>query len=152
MSCHHCFWNLHTVDSWCSKTEGFSYGEPKVRHMKNTVTIGILWYEFVTNEEVATLSQLLPINKAVSWRRHSLFGHVRHSTRCLLHTKVYTSKSWHGRAQDSLALGENNHENGGWSRSPQCSLLLMLGVLRHFGQHGGHYDPSMVKRRERTST
>jgi len=38
---------------------------------------GILWYEFVTNEEVATLSQLPSINEAISQRRHSLFGHVR---------------------------------------------------------------------------
>jgi len=40
--------------------------------------LGILWYEFITNKEVATLSQLPSINEAMSWRRHSLFGHVRH--------------------------------------------------------------------------
>jgi len=39
--------------------------------------LGILWYEFVMNEEVATISQLPSINEAISRRRHSLFGHVR---------------------------------------------------------------------------
>jgi len=39
--------------------------------------LGILWYEFVTNEKVAALSQLPSINEAISGRRHSL-GHVRH--------------------------------------------------------------------------
>jgi len=71
-----------------------------------------------------------------------------------LHTKPYISQSRHGRAQDSLAPGEDNQvirENAGWSRSPQAqgSLLLMLGVLRWFGQHGVHYHRSPVKHRER---
>jgi len=39
--------------------------------------LGILWYKFVTNQEVATLSQLPSINEAISRRRHSLFGHIR---------------------------------------------------------------------------
>jgi len=39
--------------------------------------LGIFWYEFVMNVEDATLSQLLFINEAISWRKHSLFGHVR---------------------------------------------------------------------------
>jgi len=39
--------------------------------------LDILWYEFVTNVEVANLSQLPSINEAISRRRHSLFGHVR---------------------------------------------------------------------------
>jgi len=39
--------------------------------------LGIFWYEFVTNVEVATLSQLPSINEAISRMRHSLFGHVR---------------------------------------------------------------------------
>jgi len=39
--------------------------------------LGILWYEFVTNVEVATLSQLPSINEAISRRRHSLFDHIR---------------------------------------------------------------------------
>jgi len=42
-------------------------------------------------------------------------------------------------------------ENAGWSRSPraQGSLLLMLGVLRRIGQHGGRHDPSKSRERER---
>jgi len=39
--------------------------------------LDVIWYEFVTNVEVATFSQLLTINEAISWKRHSLFGHVR---------------------------------------------------------------------------
>jgi len=38
--------------------------------------LGILWYEFVTNVEFATLSQLPSINEAICRRRHSLCGHV----------------------------------------------------------------------------
>jgi len=42
-------------------------------HMTNQRRIiGILWYEFVTNVEVATLSQLPSISEAISRRRHSL--------------------------------------------------------------------------------
>jgi len=36
----------------------------------------ILWYDFVRNEEIANLSHQAPINEAISWRRHSLFGHA----------------------------------------------------------------------------
>jgi len=39
--------------------------------------LGILWYEFVTNVEVATFSQLLFIIEAISQRKHPLFGLVR---------------------------------------------------------------------------
>jgi len=39
--------------------------------------LGILWYEFVMNVEVATLSQLPSINEAISRRRLSFCGHVR---------------------------------------------------------------------------
>jgi len=47
-------------------------------HMTNQRRIlGIFWYEFITNVEVATLSELSSINEAISRRRHSLFGHVR---------------------------------------------------------------------------
>jgi len=52
--------------------------KPEVVHMTNHRRIlGIFWHEFVTNVEVATLSQLPSINKAMSRRRHPLFGHVR---------------------------------------------------------------------------
>jgi len=50
--------------------------------------LGILWYKFVTNEEVATLSQLPYINEAISRRRHSLFGHVRRMDHKALHLSV----------------------------------------------------------------
>jgi len=75
--------------------------------------LGILLYKFVTNEKVASLSQLPSLNEAYglgcSW-----------------------SQSRHDRAQDSLAPGEDNQvvrENAEWSRSPtrtrtQGSLLL----------------------------
>jgi len=39
--------------------------------------LSIFWYEFVMNEDLATLSQLPFINEAMCWKRHSLFGHVR---------------------------------------------------------------------------
>jgi len=73
--------------------------------------------------------------------------------RLLLSTKLYISPSRHDRAQDSLTPGGDNQvvrENDGWSTSPraQGSLLLMLGVLRRIGQHGGRYDPS-TRERER---
>jgi len=89
--------------------------------------------------EVATLSQLPSINKTISRRRHSLFGHVSVWIRLLLHTKPYISQSRHDRAQDSLTPGGDNqvvHENARWSRSPraQGSLVLMLRVLQRIGQ------------------
>jgi len=43
--------------------------------------LDILWYEFGTNLEVATLSQLPSINESISRRRHSLFGHVKRMDR-----------------------------------------------------------------------
>jgi len=63
-------------------------------------------------------------------------------TRTLLHIKLYISQGRHDRHRGRWARGEDNqavHENAGWSRSPraQGSLLLMLGMLRRIGQHGG---------------
>jgi len=49
-------------------------------HMTNRQLLGILWYEFVRKEEVATLSQLPSINEAIGLSRrigYALFGHVR---------------------------------------------------------------------------
>jgi len=117
--------------------------------------LGILWYEFATNEEVATLSQLPSTNEAISRRKLSL-ATLGVWIRLLLPTKPHTSQSRHDRAHDSLAPGEDNQavrENAGWSRSPraQSSFLLMLGVLRRIGQHGRRYDPSTVKRRKTES-
>jgi len=72
----------------------------------------------------------------------------------LLPNKPYISLSGHYRAQDSLTPEGANQvvrKNAEWSRSPRSksSLLLMLGVWRRIGQHGGRYDPSTVNRRER---
>jgi len=102
--------------------------------------LGILRYEFVTNKEVATLSLYLAMSGV--W------------IRLLLHTKCYISRSQHDRAQDSLAPEEDNqviHKTAGWSRLPlaQGYLLLMLKSVTRIGQHGGCYDPSTVKCRER---
>jgi len=113
--------------------------------------LGILWYELVTNVEVAILSQLLSINEAISRRRLSL---ATSDVWIKLHLpiKPHISESRHDRAQDSLAPGGDNQvvrKNAAWSRSPRAhgSLLLMLGILRRIGQHGGRYNPSTVKRR-----
>jgi len=63
--------------------------------------LGILWYEFVTNVEVATLSQLTSINEAISRRRHSLWPRQAYE-------QPYISQSRHDRAQDSLTPGGDN--------------------------------------------
>jgi len=63
------FWSMNSIQSWYSETGGLWYDEPKAN------TWHALWYEFVTNTEVATLSQLPSINEAI--RRRRLFGHVR---------------------------------------------------------------------------
>ena len=42
-----------------------------------TRILGIHWYDFVRNEEVARLSELPPIIDTISQRRHALFDHVR---------------------------------------------------------------------------
>jgi len=65
-----CFWNMDTIESWYSETGDLSSTNQRR-------ILGILWYEFVTNVEVATLSQLPSKNEAISRRRHSLFGHAR---------------------------------------------------------------------------
>jgi len=103
-------------------------------HMTNQRRIlGIFWYEFVTNEEVATLSQLPSIYEALSRRETLSLARSGVWIRLLLPTKPYISQSRHDRAQDSLTPGGDNQvvrKNAGWSRSPraQGSLLLMLGV------------------------
>jgi len=116
--------------------------------------LGILWYEFVTNEEVATLSQLPSINEAIRRRRHSLFGHVR---------RMDHAAPAHQALHLSVTSRQGSGQFGTWRRQPgrprkcwveqipraQGSVLLMLGVLRRIGQHGGRYDPSMVKCRQR---
>jgi len=95
--------------------------------------LGIFWYEFVTNVEVATLSQLPSINEAISQRRHFLFGHVRRVDQAASAHQAYISQSRHDGAQDSLAPGVDNQvvpKNAGQSRLPRVQgyLFLMLGV------------------------
>jgi len=77
--------------------------------------------------------------------------------RLLLPTKPYISQSRHDRAQDSLAPGGKTTRSsvkmlGEAGHHEHRALLLMLGVLRRIGQHGGRYDPSTVKRREKAIT
>jgi len=111
-------WTLLKAD--IAKLEAF--------HMTNQrQLLGILWYEFVTNVEVATLSQLPSINEAISRTRHSLYGHSGVRIRLLLPTKPYISQSRHDRAQDSLVSGGDNRvvrENAGWSRSQRAQGSL----------------------------
>jgi len=126
-------WTLLTAD--IAKLEAF--------HMANQRRIlGILWYEFITNEEVATLSQLPSINKA-PWLiqpygsgcsrppSHTSLSHVTRGLGTVWHPEETTRSS-------AKKLGEAGHHE-------HRALLLMLGVLRQIGQHGG------LKRRERMS-
>jgi len=69
--------------------------------------LGILWYEFVMNEEVATLSQRPSINKARSRRRHSLSDHVKRMDQAApAHQALHLSVTLlHDKVQDSLTPG-----------------------------------------------
>jgi len=71
--------------------------------------LGIFWYEFVTNVEVATLSQLLSINEAISRKRHSLFGHVRHMDQAALA---------HQALHLSVTSRQGSEQFGTWRRQP----------------------------------
>jgi len=111
---------LYASETWTVTLLKVDIAKLEAFHETNQRRIfGIIWYEFVTNVEVATLLQLLSINEAISRRTHSLFGHVRRmdqSPRLLLPTKPYIYQSHHDRAQDSLAPGGDNQvvrENGG---------------------------------------
>ena len=120
--------------------------------------LGIHWYDFVRNEEVARLSQLPPIIDTISQRRHALFGHVRRMDHAApahqaLHLSVTTRQ---GLGQLNLAHGEDHEaalEDAGSNKSPrtQGSLFLMLGVLRRIGRRGGCYNPLSVKREREIS-
>jgi len=143
-----CFWNMDTIESRYSVTGALSYDELKV----NTWHPLQVWICYKRGSRH-------PLTAAVhKWSYKS------EKTLCLWPRQAYgsgcscppnsTSRSWHDKAQDSLAPGGDNqvlHENAEWSRSPraQGSLLLILGVLWRIGQHGWRYDPSTVKRRER---
>jgi len=106
-------WTLDTIESLYSETGGLPYDEP---------ILGIFWYEFVTNVEVATLSQLPSINKARSRRRHSLFGHVRRipcscppSPTSLSHVTTGLKTVWHleetTRSSAKMMGGAGHHEH-----------------------------------------
>jgi len=71
--------------------------------------LGILWYELVTNMEVATLSQLPSINEATS-RRHSLWPCQAYGPGCSCPPSPtpLSYKLQHDMVQDSLASGEDN--------------------------------------------
>jgi len=95
-------WTLLKAD--IAKLEAF--------HMTNQRRIlGILWYEFITNVEVATLSQLQSTNEAIGRRRHSLFGHVRHMDQA-------------APAHQALHLSVTSQQSSGqfdsWRRQPGC--------------------------------
>jgi len=79
--------------------------------------LGIFWYEFVANVEVATFSQLPSINK---------------SEKTLWSRQAYVSGCCCPPSPASLSpVGDNQvvSENAGWSRSPRAQgSLLMLGV------------------------
>jgi len=114
----------------------------EVSHMTNQKRIlGIFWYEFVTNVEVATLSQLPSINEAISRKSHSLFGHVR---------RMYQVAPAHQALHLCVTSRQGSGQFDTWRRQPspprKCwveqvttstglSLLLMLGVLRRIGPH-----------------
>jgi len=100
-------WTLLKAD--IAKLEAF--------HMTNQRRIlGILSYEFVTNKEVATLSQLPSINEAIS-RRHSLFGHVTHIDQAApaLHVTTGLRTVWHlketTRSSAKTLGGAGHHEH-----------------------------------------
>jgi len=108
----------------------------------------ILWYEFVMNVKVATLSQLPSTNEAISRRRHSLWPRQAYGSGCscppshtsLSHVTTGLRTIWHLEETTMKMLGGAGHHE-------HRALFLMLGVLWPIGQHGGCYDPSTVKRR-----
>jgi len=88
--------------------------------------LGILWYEFVTNVEITTLSQLPSINKTKVGGDTLSLAMSDVWIRLLLPTKPYISQSRHDRGHDSLTPGGDNQvmrENAGWSRSPRAQGL-----------------------------
>jgi len=95
-----CHWTLLKAD--IAKLEAF--------HMMNQRRIlGILWYAFVTNVEVATLSELPSINKATSLKRHSLFGYVR---------RMDQAAPAHQALHLSVTSRQGSGQFGTWRRQP----------------------------------
>jgi len=66
-------------------------------------------YKFVTNVEVATLSQLPSINEAISRRRHSLFSHVR---------RMDQAAPAHQALHLSVTSRQSSGQLGTWRRQP----------------------------------
>jgi len=138
-------WTLLKAD--IAKLEGF--------HMTNQRRIlGILWYEFVANVEVATLSHLPSINEAISLRSHSLFGHVRHMDQAVLaHQTLHLSvTSRQGSGEFDIWRRQPGHPRKCWVEQVTTSTGLSPSdawSVVTIGQHGGRYDPSTVKCRER---
>jgi len=99
------------------------------------------------------LSQLPFLNEAVSRRRHSLFGHVRRMYQAAPVTKPCIS----------VMTRQGSGQFGTWRRQPgrprKCWMeqvttstglsLLMLGILRRIGQHGGRCT---IRRRSRVES
>jgi len=73
--------------------------------------LGILWYESVTNVKVNTLSQLPSINDSISWRRHSLFGHVR---------RMDQAAPAHQALHLSVTSRQGSEQFDTWRRQPDC--------------------------------
>jgi len=77
--------------------------------------LGIFWYEFVTNVEVATLSQLPSINEAVNQRRPSLWPRQAYGSGCSCPP-----------SPTSLTSRQGSGQFGTWRRPPsrqrKCSV------------------------------
>jgi len=98
--------------------------------------------------------ELPSINETISQRGHSLFGCVRHMDQAALahralHLSVMTRLAsgqfgtWRTtRFSVKMLGGAGHHEHRALS-------FWWLGVLQRIGQHGGRYEPSMVKHSER---
>jgi len=130
---------LYASETWTLLKAGMAKLE--ISHITNQRRmLGILWYEFVMNEEFATLSQLPSISEAISRRRHSLFGHVRRMDQVApayqaLHLSVTTVRTaWH---LVKITIRKRWVEQV--TRSTGPSLLLTLGVLRQICQHRRRY-------------
>jgi len=111
-------WTLLKAD--IAKLEAF--------HMTNQRRIlGIFWYEFVTNVEVATLSQLPSINDTISQKGHSFWPRQAYGSRCccppsptsLSHVTARLRRIWHleetTRSSANMLGGAGHHEHAALS-------------------------------------
>jgi len=116
-----CIYNLCVLSSLLYASETWTLLKADIMkleafHMTNQRRIlGILWYEFVTYVEVATLSQLPSINEAKSRRIHSLFGHVRHMDQAALaHQPLHLS----------VTTQQGSGQFGTWRRQQERQVVL----------------------------